>query len=81
MRREVGPVYGAVGVFHDVTELKRAEKIRIEFVANVSHELRTPLTAIKGYTDTLGEDFAHAGRADLMRPRNSSRPSHGTWTG
>ncbi|MDR3606192.1 MAG: ATP-binding protein [Oligoflexia bacterium] len=56
LRRDLGPVYGAVGVFHDVTELKRAENIRIDFVANVSHELRTPLTSIKGYTDTLRED-------------------------
>jgi two-component system, OmpR family, phosphate regulon sensor histidine kinase PhoR len=56
LRRDIGPVYGAVGIFHDVTELKRAENIRIDFVANVSHELRTPLTAIKGYTDTLRED-------------------------
>lgn len=52
-----GAVYGAVGVFHDVTNLKRAEQIRIEFVANVSHELRTPLTAIKGYADTLNQDM------------------------
>jgi two-component system phosphate regulon sensor histidine kinase PhoR len=50
--------YGAVGIFHDVTELKRAEKVRIDFVANVSHELRTPLTAIKGYADTLKADIA-----------------------
>ncbi len=56
LRKPDGPVYGAVGIFHDVTELKRAEQIRIEFVANVSHELRTPLTSIKGYTDTLLED-------------------------
>jgi two-component system phosphate regulon sensor histidine kinase PhoR len=52
-----GEIYGAVGVFHDVTELKRAEQMRIEFVANVSHELRTPLTAIKGYADTLSTDL------------------------
>lgn len=50
-------VYGAVGIFHDVTDLKQAEQIRIDFVANVSHELRTPLTAIKGYTDTLMLDW------------------------
>jgi len=53
LRQAENLIYGAVGVFHDVTELKRAEQIRIDFVANVSHELRTPLTAIKGYADTL----------------------------
>jgi two-component system phosphate regulon sensor histidine kinase PhoR len=53
LRKATGVIYGAVGVFHDVTDLKSAEQIRIDFVANVSHELRTPLTAIKGYTDTL----------------------------
>lgn len=58
LHRADATVYGAVGIFHDVTELKRAEKIRIDFVANVSHELRTPLTAIKGYADTLREDMA-----------------------
>jgi two-component system phosphate regulon sensor histidine kinase PhoR len=57
LRKGSFEVYGAVGVFHDVTELKSAEQIRIDFVANVSHELRTPLTAIKGYTDTLINDM------------------------
>lgn len=43
----------AVAVLHDVSELKRADRIRRDFVANISHELRTPLTAIQGYVETL----------------------------
>ncbi|HEX7940548.1 MAG TPA: ATP-binding protein [Gemmatimonadaceae bacterium] len=46
---------GVVLVLHDVTELKRVDKIRRDFVANVSHELRTPLTAIRGYVEALSE--------------------------
>jgi len=50
---EQGQSRGAVIVFHDVTELRRLEKMRTEFVANASHELRTPLTSIKGFVETL----------------------------
>jgi len=48
-----GQIRGAVIVIHDVTELRRLEQMRTEFVANVSHELRTPLTSIKGFVETL----------------------------
>lgn len=44
---------GVVLVFHDITELKKLEQIRKDFVANVSHELKTPITSIKGFTETL----------------------------
>ena len=47
------PSTGAVFVFHDVTELRRLERMRQDFVANASHELKTPLASIKAYTETL----------------------------
>ncbi|MDT3779344.1 ATP-binding protein [Nitrospira sp. MA-1] len=47
---------GSVLVLHDVTELRRLEQVRTEFIENVSHELRTPLTAIVGYLETLVDE-------------------------
>jgi two-component system phosphate regulon sensor histidine kinase PhoR len=44
---------GAVLVLHDITDLRHADQVRRDFVANVSHELRTPLTAIRGYVEAL----------------------------
>ena len=54
---------GAVLVLHDITDLRRADQIRRDFVANVSHELRTPLTAIRGYVEALLDEGA-AGPGD-----------------
>ena len=49
---------GAVLVLHDITDLRRADQIRRDFVANVSHELRTPLTAVRGYVEALLDGVA-----------------------
>jgi two-component system phosphate regulon sensor histidine kinase PhoR len=72
-----GSPFGAVLVLHDVTELRRLETIRRDFVANVSHELRTPLTAIKGYAETLlgpaGNDRDTARRFLEIIDRHSER--------
>jgi two-component system phosphate regulon sensor histidine kinase PhoR len=50
------PEGGAILVLHDISDLRRADRVRRDFVANVSHELRTPLTAIRGYVEALLED-------------------------
>ena len=52
---DAGPGAGRafILVFHDISQMKRLERMRRDFVANVSHELRTPLAAIAGYTETL----------------------------
>jgi two-component system, OmpR family, phosphate regulon sensor histidine kinase PhoR len=51
---------GAVVVLHDITDLRRADRVRRDFVANVSHELRTPLTAVRGYVEALLDGDADA---------------------
>jgi two-component system phosphate regulon sensor histidine kinase PhoR len=72
-----GAPFGVVLVLHDVTELRRLEVVRRDFVANVSHELRTPLTAIKGYAETLlgaaGDDRETARRFLAIIDRHSER--------
>jgi len=50
---EANPRTGTVAVFHDVSELRRVDAVRRDFIANASHELRTPLTSIQGFADTL----------------------------
>jgi len=56
MDNDNGAVGGAVVLFHDITELRRADEIRRDFVANVSHELRTPLSILRGYIETMLDD-------------------------
>ncbi len=51
--RADGPATGAVMVLHDITERRRLERARRDFVANISHEFKTPLTAIQGFAETL----------------------------
>jgi two-component system phosphate regulon sensor histidine kinase PhoR len=46
---------GFIAVFHDITQLKKLEQTRKDFVANISHEIKTPITAIQGFADTLLE--------------------------
>jgi len=55
MRRE-GKLSGVVSVFHDLTEIRKLEEVRRDFIANLSHELKTPLTAIRGFSETLLEE-------------------------
>ncbi len=67
---------GAVTTLLDITELRRLEQVRRDFVANASHEIKTPLTAIRGFAETLVEDdppedlrrqFAGSIRANTLR--------------
>jgi two-component system phosphate regulon sensor histidine kinase PhoR len=56
MKNDSDGTTGAVVLFHDITQLKQADDIRRDFVANVSHELRTPLSILRGYIETLLDD-------------------------
>ena len=58
---------GTVAVFHDISDLKKAENMRRDFVANVSHELRTPVTIIKGYAETLLDGALESNPASAVR--------------
>ncbi|HET9156193.1 MAG TPA: ATP-binding protein [Myxococcaceae bacterium] len=72
-----GSLPGSAAVFRDVTERKRLERVRQDFVANVSHELRTPIAAILGYAETLRSgalsDAAHAPQMVEIIHRQSER--------
>jgi len=66
-----------VVTFHDLTEMKKLERIKKDFVVNVTHELRTPLTAIKGFVETLEEELDKE-KQNYLRiiKRNTDRLSH-----
>jgi len=65
-RNEAGDITGALVLFHDITELKKMDQVRRDFVANVSHELRTPLSILRGYIETL-LDSPKTPREELTR--------------
>jgi two-component system phosphate regulon sensor histidine kinase PhoR len=56
VKNEAHKTTGAVVLFHDITQLRKADEVRRDFVANVSHELRTPLSILRGYIETLRGD-------------------------
>ena len=65
-RNEAGEMTGALVLFHDITELRKMDQVRRDFVANVSHELRTPLSILRGYIETL-LDNPETSREELSR--------------
>ncbi len=65
-RNDLGAITGALVLFHDITELKKMDQVRRDFVANVSHELRTPLSILRGYIETL-LDNPKTPRDELVR--------------
>ncbi len=79
LRGEDERPYGVVVLLRDVTELRRLERMRSDFVANVSHELKTPITAIQGFVETLRDsgfdDPEEAARFLEILSRQSSRLS------
>jgi two-component system, OmpR family, phosphate regulon sensor histidine kinase PhoR len=80
LRDAAGRTLGLLLSLQDVTQLRRLEGLRSEFVANVSHELRTPITAIKGYVETLlqvgTDDPARARKFLEIVQRNTLRLSN-----
>jgi two-component system, OmpR family, phosphate regulon sensor histidine kinase PhoR len=66
MKDDAALTTGAVVLCHDITQLKRLDQIRSDFVANVSHELRTPLSILRGYIETL-LDNPKTSREELSR--------------
>jgi signal transduction histidine kinase len=69
---------GAVLVLHDISDTRRTDRMRQDFVANVSHELRTPLTVIRGYAEALADGAAsRRGCAGVRRRDHPARREDG----
>ena len=58
---------GAVGLFYDISNIRKTEKIQLDFITNVSHELRTPLTAIQGYVETLSDEIETGNKGQVKQ--------------
>jgi two-component system, OmpR family, phosphate regulon sensor histidine kinase PhoR len=65
-KNDAGEITGALVLFHDISELKKLDQVRRDFVANISHELRTPLSILRGYIETL-LDNPKTSREELTR--------------
>lgn len=65
-RNAAGEITGALVLFHNISELKKIDQVRRDFVANVSHELRTPLSILRGYIEVL-LDSPETSREELSR--------------
>jgi len=77
---DLGGARHAVGVFYDVTQIERLERVRQEFLSNISHELRTPLTSIIAYVETLQDgaiDDAENNQRFLTIIRRNADRMHG----
>lgn len=73
-------VRGAVAVLRDMTEERRLDKLRKDFIANVSHELRTPISMLQGYSEAIVDDIASS-EEEKRKSRRSSMTSLYEWDG
>lgn len=67
LKKSNDEIHGAVGLFYDISSIKKTEKIQLDFITNVSHELRTPLTAIQGYVEALLEEMETNSRSQIKQ--------------